>query len=479
VHYHPAIGEFRRQLPRIGLIALLLTAAVTLIGLDTRRAELPSERWYRLSRQQVMEADMSWRLGEALETLAGRLPFASRDQAWRLRERAVAAWERRTLVARPNHAAAYRLGVIYGHRGYYEHSSDMFALAASLDEGSSEYYYALAEAYASADPDEDVLREKLGVIAERRGWLTDLVLEDVYTRMGREEHARRVAERREARSIRFAAGLGGVALLSGALLLIGVVAILVLLLRRGLTVPEPVARLPFIVPWTIIDAAESVAVLLCAMLVGGLLTSLTIDHLPRPEQWPLGRPLVLGIQYLLVSGITIAVVIYRVKQRGARPLKLLGMRFRGALRLVGTGVVGYAVFLTVMMVVALVTGLLVGEGLPLAQTTEDMISAAEGPAEIFAYFVLFCIAAPIVEELMFRGYVYGGLRRVLPSRYAIPAGAAVFAAVHLNAEAFLVIGLIGVTLCYLYERSRSLLPGMIAHGVHNGLVMAVMLLQSM
>ncbi|MGC9318748.1 MAG: CPBP family intramembrane glutamic endopeptidase, partial [Armatimonadota bacterium] len=137
------------------------------------------------------------------------------------------------------------------------------------------------------------------------------------------------------------------------------------------------------------------------------------------------------------------------------------------------------VFVTVMLLVALIASFLLGQSLPLAQTAEEVIGAARSPAEIAIFFVLVCIMAPVFEELIFRGYVYGGLRRVLSSRHAIIIGGALFAAVHLNAEAFAVIGLIGVLLCYLYERTRSLLPGMIAHGVHNGMVLAVVLLQSM
>ena len=57
--WHPAVGDYKKQLPRIAVIAAMFAAAATLIALHQQRAQMPSEKWYRLSRQQVMEADLS------------------------------------------------------------------------------------------------------------------------------------------------------------------------------------------------------------------------------------------------------------------------------------------------------------------------------------------------------------------------------------------------------------------------------------
>lgn len=476
--WHPAIGDFREQLPRIAVIAAMFAAAATLIGLHQQRAAMPSERWYRLSRQQVMEADLSWRLGDALDQLGERLRFGGADSAREMRERAVAGWERRTLVGRPSHAAALRLGVVYGHRGYSEQAAEMFALAAGLDEESSDYYHALSEVYSSGNISREALRAKAEVIASHEGWLTDLALVDVYTRLDAEELLAEVTGRRYARAVRFAGGLLVIGGVTGLLLGLGVVTLVVLAFRRGLTLRRPVAPLPFIVPWRPLDAVEAVAVLLFTMVVGGMISTLALGRALRLDEWSLGRPVLMGVQYVLVSGVTIAVIWYRVGAGASRPLRALGLRTGRALRLIGTGLTGYAAFLTAMLVVAAVAGWLMGGSVPLAQTTEEIIGAAASPAEVAIYFVLVCILAPVFEELIFRGYVYAGLRRLLPVRSAIIVGAAAFAAVHLNAEAFLVIGLIGAMLCYLYERSRSLLPGIVAHGVHNALVLGIMLVQS-
>jgi membrane protease YdiL (CAAX protease family) len=88
------------------------------------------------------------------------------------------------------------------------------------------------------------------------------------------------------------------------------------------------------------------------------------------------------------------------------------------------------------------------------------------------FLTLLCVAAPVVEETIFRGGLYAGLRR----RWSLPAAAlissAVFAAVHLNWASFLPVTALGVALCVVYERTGSLLPAMVAHGIFN-LVTAV------
>ncbi len=477
--YHPAFGDIRQQLPRVAVVAALLVAAVTLISLDTRRAALPSERWYRLSRQQIMEASLAWQLGEAIDRVAAGVPRVAEDTGLQLRERAVAIWERRTLSRRPNHAAAWRLGVVYGHRGYDEHAADMFTLAASLDESDADWYHALSEVYSKPNISAAELRAKALVIAQREGPLVDVALADCYGRLDDKAALEALEARRHSRAMRFFGGFVALSLLGLVLLVSGVTTILVLILRRGLAVPRPVARAPFIVPWTLLDVAEAIAVLLFAMVLGGVIAPTAVGRALGDRASSDLRPLLLALQYLLVAGITIAVVYHRVRQRSSHPLRTLGLRARGMWRLIGVGIAGYSVFLTVMVAVAAAIGAIFGGGIRLAQTTEEVLGSARSPGEIAVYFVLVSVLAPIAEEIIFRGYVYAGLRRFLPARSAIILGAVLFAGVHLNSDAFLIIALIGALLCLLYERTRSLLPGMIAHGLHNGLVLAVMLLQSM
>lgn len=85
--------------------------------------------------------------------------------------------------------------------------------------------------------------------------------------------------------------------------------------------------------------------------------------------------------------------------------------------------------------------------------------------------------AAIFEELGFRGLVYTTLRSRFNAKLAIIVSAALFSALHLySLTGFLSIFWSGLVLAYLYERYRSLLPGMLIHGAGNLLNLGTVLL---
>lgn len=80
--------------------------------------------------------------------------------------------------------------------------------------------------------------------------------------------------------------------------------------------------------------------------------------------------------------------------------------------------------------------------------------------------------APLAEELVFRGYLHGVLRTRLGPWPAIGLGGALFGLLH-GLDYALPITLLGVFFGWLRERSGALLPSLLAHALHNGVVVAV------
>jgi membrane protease YdiL (CAAX protease family) len=81
------------------------------------------------------------------------------------------------------------------------------------------------------------------------------------------------------------------------------------------------------------------------------------------------------------------------------------------------------------------------------------------------------LAAPIFEEFIFRGLIFGGLRRSLGFGAAAVASAAIFAIVHPPASVVPVFGL-GLAAAFVYERTRMLAGPMIVHATYNAVVVA-------
>jgi hypothetical protein len=99
------------------------------------------------------------------------------------------------------------------------------------------------------------------------------------------------------------------------------------------------------------------------------------------------------------------------------------------------------------------------------------------PSIVIAVLAVVMIAgfAPIAEELFFRGFVFAGLRSRWSLWPAAITSGLIFGAVHAPTGITTVVPLatLGVALCWLYNRTGSLWPCVIAHMINNGLALAL------
>ncbi len=86
-----------------------------------------------------------------------------------------------------------------------------------------------------------------------------------------------------------------------------------------------------------------------------------------------------------------------------------------------------------------------------------------------------CVIAPLVEELVFRGYIYGVLKQFTNPLFAIVSAGALFAAVHLNLPALMPLWVFAIILTLAYELSGSLWVPIGIHAGFNTVSVAVML----
>jgi membrane protease YdiL (CAAX protease family) len=105
---------------------------------------------------------------------------------------------------------------------------------------------------------------------------------------------------------------------------------------------------------------------------------------------------------------------------------------------------------------------------------EPPVGSSLGATEVAAIAVAAIAFAPVAEEAFFRGWLQPALSTELTSRRRLaPLGAAlVFALVHPSLS-FVPVLVLGVIAGELYLMAGALLPGIVAHAVHN--VMALLL----
>jgi uncharacterized protein len=155
---------------------------------------------------------------------------------------------------------------------------------------------------------------------------------------------------------------------------------------------------------------------------------------------------------------------------GAPTAAQFGLRRLSALKGLGWMVATWVVFILFSAVWAAALGVTENDDLPQELGADDSTTALVFVA------LLVCVAAPIAEELFFRGFCFTALRRWIGLIPAAVATGVIFGLIHAgSADAVFLVPLafFGLVLCLLYHRTGSLLPCMALHAFNNALALGV------
>lgn len=121
-------------------------------------------------------------------------------------------------------------------------------------------------------------------------------------------------------------------------------------------------------------------------------------------------------------------------------------------------------------------------GLPIASNTDAITEVAADRTYVVSIVITAVIAAPIVEEMVFRGVVMRGLQSRLSMPVVIPLQGVLFGAAHLdpvrgagNVGLVVVLSGVGIAFGVATALLRRLGPAIIAHGLFNGAVLLIVL----
>lgn len=143
---------------------------------------------------------------------------------------------------------------------------------------------------------------------------------------------------------------------------------------------------------------------------------------------------------------------------------------------------GPVTWLSCFLAQAVVGVIVVATKIPFQNNTDQIRAARDNPGYVIPMLVLAVLAAPIVEEIVFRGMVLRGFLSRMAPVAAVGAQGVLFGLAHVDPERgmrniglVLMLSAVGCVLggaCYLFRR---LAPSMIAHAILNGVAMAVVL----
>jgi membrane protease YdiL (CAAX protease family) len=87
-----------------------------------------------------------------------------------------------------------------------------------------------------------------------------------------------------------------------------------------------------------------------------------------------------------------------------------------------------------------------------------------------------CLVAPLVEELVFRGYFYGIMKRYTGTMFAAFVTSAIFAVAHQSLLALLPLWGFALFLTFFYETSRCLWVPIGIHALFNAINVVLILM---
>jgi membrane protease YdiL (CAAX protease family) len=153
-----------------------------------------------------------------------------------------------------------------------------------------------------------------------------------------------------------------------------------------------------------------------------------------------------------------------------QPISALGLssarRSRDLLAGAGSGLALFAftVIVVAPAVYQVVTWL---TGDPVTPPRQPILPADPNGWQIAIGAVAAVVAAPVAEEVFFRGFLFGALRRRFRFLAAAAVSGVVFGLFHVIPLLIPLMVFVGISLAYIYERRGSLLSSIAAHSAFN------------
>jgi len=473
---HLVPAQFRKtprpdhNVARIVVIVALAALTGLLIALVGGPYDLSSDSWLQSPAQMTLPADILYRVSVGLGASGYQSGNGDSFSAHRLQQTAIALYERAALSPQGTAKASCRLGIIYAKSGYRDHARAMFEQAIQRDAENTKLYSLLIRLYVDESVEELSLLKRVALLDEQEHWLATMTRADLYERVGQEGQAEQLRAHWQQRQMVFSGIVGLLMAFYAVMGLVGVV-ILAMVVISWLAGRQR-STSPWRKPWNLVDVAEALVVLLLLLVCVSVIVAALREVVGPALSSEITNAILMAVGYLFCGVCTIALIVYRIGRR--RVWELLGVKRHRVAASIGQGIAGFGVVVALLAIALSVLGQLGIERIvPLApQAPLEVFLETRNPLTFAIYFVLVGILAPVIEELIFRGFVYPGLRRIMTVPAAALASALIFAAVHIAVPvgSLLAITLIGVVLAYLYERSGSLIAPMVTHAMYNSFV---------
>ena len=185
--------------------------------------------------------------------------------------------------------------------------------------------------------------------------------------------------------------------------------------------------------------------------------------------------LIISMAFNLI--MCVGLLLYLFQVRGLNPAELFGLEhlhWRSMIRVV-------AVFTVIILIsVNLISSLSVSwlqDVWPNLEPQETVKAFKESSSMGFKFLVVIAavVIAPLAEETLFRGFVYGVLKRYTDAPFAALSSSMMFAIIHMHVGSLLPLCMLAVLFCLAYEITGCLLVPMLLHAIFNSVSILAMM----
>ncbi|MDN5204181.1 type II CAAX endopeptidase family protein [Fulvivirgaceae bacterium BMA10] len=159
---------------------------------------------------------------------------------------------------------------------------------------------------------------------------------------------------------------------------------------------------------------------------------------------------------ILAMGIPLWIVsVIKKKQTGSATFDL---------SVKNIGVLPYLIIMSAALLIGIIMP--IGSLIPIPEVLKESFATLAGQTGIFT-FILMVIAAPVLEELLFRGIILDGLLKRYSPVKSILISALLFGIVHLNPWQFVTGFTMGILIGWVYSKNKCVLTSIIMHASVN------------
>ncbi len=189
---------------------------------------------------------------------------------------------------------------------------------------------------------------------------------------------------------------------------------------------------------------------------------------------PVAVNVLANILFLLL--LCVGLLFYLRQVRGLNPAELFGLRRLSFARALGAAVLGLLITLAFVLPCNLLTVNWLREFWPDLQPQDTVkLFLENGRLDKLAMAGAAVLVAPLVEETVFRGFVYPVLKKHTDAFFAALVSSALFALAHFHLASAAPLFVLALGFTVAYERTGSLLVPMLMHAIFNAATLLALL----